>query len=300
MNVSIIIVNYNTTAHLRKCLDSIFDFAKCLVFEVIVIDNNSIDRSIEGLPDEFKSVKFFFRSSNDGFGAGCNYGANKAVGKYFLFLNPDIVLTNNAIYEFYKFMETNADVGICSGLLTDSVGNPRYTYNFFPNISWEFREAISRTTENKIGELLNKITIADKSKMFDVDWIMGACLFIRSELFKRLKGFDESLFLYYEDVDLEYRLSKFGFKVVVLPAIKLQHHEKSSITSGDGSDVYFYNMHKSKMKYMHKHLNFFKRNIVRFLFISGMLLRIFAIPFRKNNSAYNYRQAFNVLKIYLK
>lgn len=299
MNVSVIIINYNTSEYLKACLDSIIQYTQSLNFEIIVIDNNSTDRRIENLAYEYKSVKFILRDINDGFGAGCNYGAAQATGKYLLFLNPDILLTDNALYNFFIFMEKNSHIGLCSGLLTDSNGNAQYTYNYFPSISWEFKEAISRKTDERIKELLDRILLDHKQESFEVDWVMGACMFIRSELFHTLKGFDESLFLYYEDVDLEYRLSILKFKIVVLPGIYLIHHERSSVSSENGKNVYFYNMHKSKIRYMQKHFNFFKRNIIRILFITGMTLRIISLPFRKNSSGYNKEQSLNVLKMYI-
>lgn len=297
MNVSIIIVNYNTSEHVRKCLDSIFYFTKDMVFEVIVVDNNSPDRRIEELPKKYDSVKFIFRNINDGFGAGCNDGAKYSAGKYYLFLNPDIILKDNAVKKFYDFMEKNADVGLSSGLLVDSEGEPGYTYNDFPSVSWEFKVAISRNTDKRMKELLDKL-LTNKSEAFEVDWVMGACMFMRSELFNILNGFDDSFFLYYEDVDLEFRLDKLGYKIVILQDIRLIHHERSSVRSDEGTDVYLYNMHKSKIMFMNKHYSFIKRNFIRLLYIHGMIIRIITNPFRKDN-LFNQRQAFNVLKMYL-
>ncbi|MFZ1322260.1 MAG: glycosyltransferase family 2 protein [Ignavibacteria bacterium] len=298
-DVSVIIVNYNTTEHIKKCLDSISNYTKSINYEIIVVDNNSPDRSIEYFPNEFPAVKFIFRKVNDGFGAGCNFGVKNAKGKYLLFLNPDIVLKDNAIYEFFQFMEKNKNVGLCSALLTDSNGNFQYTYNYFPSVFWEFSEAITRKIPERIKELLDKLALESNRESLEVDWVIGACMFIRSELYKKLEGFDESFFLYYEDVDLEFRLSKLDFKIVVLPNIKIQHIERSSINPKNRYDVCYYNIHLSKMRYMNKHFGFFKRNFIRLLFILGMLLRLLVIVFNKKKSPYTSNQIINVLKIYL-
>ncbi|MBK7252919.1 MAG: glycosyltransferase [Ignavibacteria bacterium] len=97
MELSIIIVNYNTHEYLEKCLYSILKYLRKINFEIIVVDNNSTDRSIEKLEEKFVNVKFYFLNENKGFGAGCNYAAGKSSGKYLLLVNPDIEVTNNAI-----------------------------------------------------------------------------------------------------------------------------------------------------------------------------------------------------------
>ena len=300
MDVSIIIVNYNTNKHLRKCLISIFKHFKAIEYEVLVIDNNSSDRSIEKLVQKFPKVRFYLRDINDGFGAGCNYAAHHAKGKYFYFVNPDIIFINNAIYDFHKFMEEHLDVGICSGLLVDNDGEPQYSFNFFPSISWEFSQAISRSSGKRIKKLLCNPLLAENSmKEFKVDWFIGASMFIRSKQFKLINGFDKDMFLYYEDVDLALRLRKLNKRIVILPWIRIQHYGKSSVSNLNGDDIYFHNMHKSKLIYMYKYFSYFKRNIIRLLYIIGMILRILTNPFRQNKAAYTCSQAKIVLKIYL-
>src|SRR6266508_4930543 len=90
--ISVIIVNYNTAPHLRNCLNSIYKFTNIIEFEVVVVDNNSTDRDIESFPKTFPEVKFYFRNSNNGFGAACNFGAAHSGGIHLLFLNPDVIL----------------------------------------------------------------------------------------------------------------------------------------------------------------------------------------------------------------
>lgn len=299
MDVSIIIVNYNTSRHLRKCLSSIYFYIKKIEWEVLVVDNNSPDRSIEKLCEEFPMVKFYYRNVNDGFGAGCNFAVKCSKGKYVYFVNPDITFINNAVYEFFKFMEEHTDVGICSGLLIDANGELLYTYNYFPSISWEFSLAISRRYDEKINELFNYALINEKyKKEFEVDWLVGASMFVRVSYFKMIKGFDANIFLYYEDVDLSFRLREIKKRVFILSWIKIQHYQKSSVEDVNDSDVYYFNMHKGKLYYMYKHFNIFKRNFIRSLFIFGMIIRLLVLPFRKNKSAYTYRQVINILNIY--
>jgi len=299
MDISIIIVNYNTDMHLRECLKSIFKHFKNVEYEVLVVDNNSTDRSIEKLVQEFPEVKFYLRNINDGFGAACNYASKFAKGKYYYFVNPDIIFISNAVYDFFKFMENKKDIGICTGLLIDNQGKLQYSYNYFPSISWEFGQAISRGYSKRINKLLSHPSIIDSNgKEMDVDWIIGASMFVRSANFILLNGFDENIFLYYEDVDFAYRIRKLKKRVVILPWVKIQHYEKSSVESSGGNDIYFYNMHKGKLYYMYKHFSFLKRNLIRIMFIVGMIMRLITIPFRGKKSAHITNQILNILKIY--
>jgi GT2 family glycosyltransferase len=299
LDASVIIINYKTTCHLKNCLNSILLHSKEIDYEILVADNNSEDVEIEKLFTQYPTIKFFMRDVNDGFGAGCNFAVKKARGKYFLFVNPDVIFNDNSIKKFFDFIERNPEVALCSGIQVDENNKPQYSFNNFPNIGWEFREAISRTTDKKIQQLLDE-KLSDKSiKEAKVDWVIGACMFVRSDLFKKIGGFDENLFLYYEDVDLQYRLIKLGYKIKILTEVRIYHYQRSSVRSEEGKDVYYYNMHKSKMKYMQKHFNFFKRNLVRLMFITGMILRLITIPIRKEKSAYTSKQVLSVLKIYL-
>lgn len=299
MDVSVIIVNYNTTGFLRNFLNSVILNTKDVEYEIIVVDNNSSNREIENAVNEFKNVRFFLRDENDGFGAACNFGVKYSGGKYLFFMNPDIIIESNLIYEFYEFMERNVDINLCSGLLTDFDGLPQYSFNNFPSVNWEISEAFLRNTENKINKLLDN-ALYGNHEFVKVDWVIGACMFMRKNIFESINGFDDNFFLYYEDVDLQYRINKDRDKIVLLPEFKLKHHQKSSIESEKNSDVYYYNMHLSKMKYLYKHSGFLKRNLIRIINISGMGLRLISLPFRSKNSAYTKQQILNILKIYFR
>jgi len=299
MDVSVIIVNYNTADHLEKCLFSIIENTKNIDYEILICDNNSPDRDIEKLQCKFTNVNFFFRSSNDGFGAGCNYCAGKSRGKYLLFVNPDILIKGNAIIKFYEFMENNSEVGLCSGLQVDGDNNLQYSYNEFPDLSWEYKEAISRGTDKRINQLLNEIIEKANENISEVDWVIGACMFVRKVLFEKAGGFDETFFLYYEDVDLQYRIREYGYKIIILTDVRIFHFQRSSVRDIKGSDTYFYNMHKSKLIFIKKHYGLVKRFSIRLLFIIGFSLRIITEPFRKANSAYTKTQLKNILKLYL-
>ncbi len=301
MDVSVIIVNYNTVAFLYRCLDSILQYSKNIEFEVIVVDNNSTQREIETLPVIYPAVKFLFRNVNDGFGSGCNFGAQKANGKYLLFVNPDVIFKSDVIFLFFKYMEGNIDICLCSGLHEDENGELIYSFNYFPDFRSELREAFYVGYNKHIRSLLSKKEIELKQP-FEIDYALGALLFVRKTAFESINGFDERFFLYGEDIDFGYRLKKLG-KIICIPNVRVFHFYNSSVKHDSGKHIQTYHLNRSKMIYMYKHYNFFQRNFTRILMITGTLLRLMYLPFNKihkNNRLNDFNRILNGMFVFFK
>lgn len=303
MDLSVIIINYNTALHLSVCLSSIIEHTKRVKFQVIVVDNNSPEKEILKFPVEFPSVEFYFRNVNDGFGGGCDFGAQHAKGKYLAFINPDIILNSDSLSDFYDYMENNPETGLCAGLLVNNNNEPIYSFNKFPDIHWEVTEALLGNGKAKIDKLIKskRKYIVDRIP-FEIDWAIGADMFIRKDVYEKIGGFDKDFFLYSEDVDLQIRLRKLGYKIICLPSVKLYHHTKSSVALEDGDNIYQYNIHKSKLIFMYKHFSIIDRIIVRAGYIAGFLFRIMILPFRSKFEGHKTNklvQLSNLLKFYL-
>lgn len=300
IKISVIIVNYNTTEHIIKCLESTYDKTSGIEFEVIIVDNNSTDRSIEKLNEKFPQVQLILRNINDGFGCGCNVGAKNSKGKYLAFVNPDTFIKDNVLLELFNFMEQNPDVGICSGSFYDYDGIIRASYSIYPNLYTELLDAIGRGTNKRLMKYMENEN-NKKNLPFEVEWLMGAYMFFRKESFLKINGFDKDFFLYLEDAEIQYRINKAGYRIVYIPNIKIYHYNNSSVQSCEGENIYFYNTHRSKMIYFYKHFNFFKRNIIRLMHISGILIRISVLHVRasftgkKEQKMFQYRK---MLKVY--
>ena len=147
MDVSIIIVNYNTYDLTLDCINSIKEKTNNIKYEIIVVDNNSPNRIIENL--KLENVRLVLNSKNGGFGYANNIGNKYAKGKYLFFLNSDTILMNNAIFELFEFMEKKSNVGICGGNL--------YTLEHKPTISFErFKPSLINTVDNYLGDFLKK------------------------------------------------------------------------------------------------------------------------------------------------
>lgn len=300
-NLSIIIVNFNTDEYVRDCLISIQENLTLSDYEIIVVDNNSPNRSIEKLITEFKNVEFILLNKNKGFGSGCNTGFLQSKGEYILFLNPDIKVKKDSIEKLIDNYKTDKNIGIVSGLLMDEGNKISYSFNSFPDLSWEIKEAYGICLERTIKSLLNRSEIKNKVP-FEVDWFHGACILIRRDIFESVNGFDENIFLYYEDVDLQKRIKELGFKIVCIPSAEFYHQGESSISDDNLFDTYHRNMHISKMYYYKKNNMELKLLIIRILYIFGAVVKsmsLFIRPSMWGNLLSRLKQYFMIIKIYL-
>lgn len=252
MQVSIVIVNYHTIAFITKAISSIIEKTKNVEYEIIIVDNNSGDdfSLLEHLNYNFLHIHKL--PENIGFGRANNYGVSKAVGEYVLFLNPDTLLRNNAIYYLYHALEDNNEYGIVGGNLFSKEGTPNLSYGLFlPSIS----EELYGTTENLFHSYYMKrnyfFNFTGKHK--EVAYITGADIMMRRDLFNNIGGFDKRFFMYCEDADLAARVKKRGLKIVSIPKAEILHFEGKSVVFKEsrfwltytGRKTYF-NIHYSK------------------------------------------------------
>lgn len=212
--VSIVILSYNTSELLFKCLKSIFTHVKN-DFEVIVVDNASKDGSAAMVKEHFKKVRLVENPKNSGFAGGCNLGASFAKGDHILFLNSDAEVKNDPIPTLQETFRENNEVGIVGGILENYNGSLQRSFGDFytiPNI-------VTLLFVGEKGEL--KKYVEDKEKQ--VDWVSGGFMMVDLTHFKSVKGFNESYFMYIEDMDLCYRIRKKGLKVYVNPKARIKH-----------------------------------------------------------------------------
>lgn len=232
MNVSIIIVSYNTKELLCNCLKSIFENTKDIFFEVIVSDNGSTDGSVEMIKDVFPQVKLLENNANLGFGKANNIAAEKASGKYLFFLNSDTVLLNNAVKYFFDYAENNSSDYLLGSYLRYADRTISTSYGGFINpFVWTLKKDIydfyPKILEKRLSQIKEKREKKELSEKF-VDFVTGADLFIKNDVFKTLGGFDGHFFMYHEDEDLGRTALKNGFKSKIIPKPKIVHLESAS------------------------------------------------------------------------
>lgn len=202
--ISIIIVNYNGRTHLEKCLPSITK-SKYEKYEVILVDNNSSDSSIEFVQKNYPSVDVIKLDKNYGFAEPNNIGAKSAKGELLLFLNNDTIITPDSIAELINATKENPKVAIFQSLLLKPDGNIDSSGDFIDTYGRAY------SSREKTNEIKN-ITSA-----------RGASMMVRKEVFWDLGGFDKNYFATFEDVDLGLRAWIWGYKVVLVPKSVVYH-----------------------------------------------------------------------------
>ncbi len=207
MDVSVIILNWNTRKLLQECLQTLTHPQIGVDVEVIVVDNASSDDSRDMVRRDFPQVTLIANPMNIGFGAGNNVGIPASTGRYVLFLNSDTQVTEGALKAMVDYADANPDVGILGPKLLNADGSLQYSCRQYPNLATGFLH------NTPLGRLLPKNRFAadylmknwDHATPRNVDWVSGAALMIRRTLLDQIGGFDEDYYMYCEDVDLCWR-----------------------------------------------------------------------------------------------
>lgn len=255
MDVSVIIVNYNTCALTLQCLRTLYEETYGVSFEVIVVDNASKDDSVEKIRLNFPEVILIESPVNLGFGRANNKGVDVSQGKYLFFLNSDTILISNIIKTFFHYLEGHPEYVSCGGNLLDARGRNSSSHGCFPSLMCEFSNIGFRIFYNRFYiQHLALGQTAYEGNISSVHYISGADMFIRKDIFQLLNGFDENIFMYYEETDLYYRMNQAGFKSCILPYACLIHLEGGSF---DGVKPLNLNRFKmileSKLYFFRKH-----------------------------------------------
>lgn len=230
MELSIIIVSWNVKKELITALKSIQEYSPRCDFETIVIDNASTDGTSEMISGDFPDVITIENKENRGFAAANNQGIEKSQGQYILLLNPDTILHSGSLDLLINFMDRNEDVGACGPKLLNADGTVQRSVRRFPT----FRAALYRhTILNLVGlfrgqyrKWLMKDFTYDVQA--DVCQLMGAALLIRNSIIRQVGAMDEAFFMYFEEVDLCYRIRQAGWRIVFNPEVVITHIGGSS------------------------------------------------------------------------
>lgn len=248
--LSIVILSYNTKKLTLDCIESVFDqYSKNIEngeFEIIVADNASTDGTpveISNLKSKISNLKLIQNKNNFGFSKGNNAAVRDARGKYILFLNSDTQVKDKELLSMIDFLEKNPKVGILGGKIINNDQTPQPSAGKFYTL---LNLCIVLLGLERLG-----FVRSSPSKISRVDWVSGAFMMIGKDLFDRLGGFDEHLFMYLEDMELCYRAKKEDFLTYFYPNVKLMHKKLGSsnktfaIINIYKGILYFYKKHKS-------------------------------------------------------
>ncbi|OSZ82040.1 hypothetical protein CAP35_01860 [Chitinophagaceae bacterium IBVUCB1] len=275
MKLSVIIVNYNVKYFLEVCVHSVQRATQGMDAEIIVVDNNSTDGSIQMLADKFPGVVRIENKHNAGFGKANNQGVAIAKGEYILFLNPDTVMPEDFFRKMLAYMDAHPEAGSIGPKLLDGKGQfAPDGKKSFPSLS----VAIFKTTG--INKLFSKSPYFNKyyavhiseDETAAVDVLSGCCMLVRASILPQIGGaFDEDYFMYCEDVDLSYRIQKAGHQNIYYPEVSLIHYKGESTRKATLSYVRIFN--EALSTFVKKHYS--KNNARLFiLFINiGIVLR---------------------------
>lgn len=232
MDVSVIMINYNTFELTKNALDSIFEYTSGLEYEIVLIDNNSPDGSGEKLKAHFGDrIKYIQAGANLGTSKSFNLGLRAAGGRYVLWLNTDILIKENFIKKLFDYMESNPRCGICGGNVLDFNGRPAHSFRkAFPSLWEEFKsKSLIVATFRKIFKrpFFNEYNYSGKP--MKVGYITGADMMIRSDVLDKVGGFDEDIFMYSEEVEFTWRaVHNAGAEVISVPDAHIFHLEGAS------------------------------------------------------------------------
>jgi len=257
LDISIIIVNWNTKNLLISCIDSIYNNISNLHFEIIVVDNGSQDGSITAVKEKYPNIILIANNKNLGFAVANNMAFKLMKGKYALLLNTDCILTKGAIEELFNFMEKHPEAGICCGQLLNMDGSKQNSFSSFPSI---FFYLINESLLKFIWP--SKFPSKYKSYSFPikVDSCIGACMLIRKKALKDVGYFDEDYFFFFEETDMAYRMKKKGWEIYFIPSAYIYHAQGKSVGAKPYSRMMFY---KSRYIFFKKHYP----NIYRFFYV---------------------------------
>jgi GT2 family glycosyltransferase len=271
--IGIIIVNFNTKGVTYNCVKSILDNSVDIEYSIMIWDNNSSDDSTIFFHEKFgniSNINIFASKSNLGFGRACNE-ASKVFSNvdYFLFLNPDTIFNDNILINFisaYDELSKTTNIGCLGVELYNLNGISIESDKKFPTV-YDFiksRFSFLRKSESSLNKKLNGFEYQI------VDYICGADLFIEKMLFLKIGGFDEDYFMYYEEIDLQYRLKNKGFNNILLKNCGINHIGGVSL-SNNSKLVNLYSL-ESLLKYFKKHSTFLEYFFLR-------MYLIFMFPF---------------------
>jgi N-acetylglucosaminyl-diphospho-decaprenol L-rhamnosyltransferase len=263
-SVHIVIVNWNTGEYLRRCLSSIVaaETSGLRLERVTVVDNASVDDSVSGLDDLPLPLELMRNPRNIGFGAACNQGAGISEADYLLFLNPDTQLLPDTLVPVARFMQSERaqGIGICGVESIDRDGHPVISCARFPTLRVLFGK-MSRLHRVLPGLFPSHHLLARETRQSRVvDQVIGAFFFVRGDLFRRLGGFDERYFLYFEEVDFALRARNQGASSYFLKTAKILH--EGNVSSSQVVDVRLYHSLRSRLIFARTHWQPWKATVL--------------------------------------
>ncbi len=271
MDLTIAIISYNTRDLLLACLQSIRDMTTDVEYELIVIDNASSDGSAAAVRAQFPQARVIANQDNGGYAKACNQAVEIGSGRHVLFLNSDTVMRACTLSRMVACLDMQPDIGAVSCLQCDKAGQVLQSCFPFPSVRDHLRYSpwVPRIIQCAVGgDVELDFTVSQ-----DVEWANGACLMVRKGLFEHMGGFDSRFFMYFEDVDLCFRIHQRGYRVWHAADCEVVHLiGRSSVECRDQLNVQW---ELSRILYVEKHFWWLERLIMKAWIGGGVLAKLF-------------------------
>ncbi len=234
MDLTIIIVTYNSRAPVERCIASIEMHEPRRAYEIVVVDNASSDGTAEAVAKRFPRVRVLANGENLGYSRGVNQGIRLSSGRAILILNPDIIVREGSIDRLMEFLDSHPDAGIVGSKLVYPDGRLQHSCrSFYTMGALVLRRTFLGALFPRAKPLRDHLLLDyDHETPRKVDWIIGACMLVRRAALEKVGAMDERFFLYFEDIDWCNRMKRHGWSVYYAPSSVMTHtYERSSARS---------------------------------------------------------------------
>lgn len=299
MSVAIVILNWNGEKFLEKFLPGLVEHTNLNVYDLYVADNGSTDGSLQLINKLYPQIKTILFDQNYGFAGGYNKALEQINADYFLILNSDVEVSPNWLDTLYAYMEDNKDVAACQPKIKSYHNKELFEHagaagGFIDKYGFPFcRGRVFGTVEQDRGQY---------DYVSDVFWASGACLMIRSEMFRKVGGFDAEFFAHMEEIDLCWRLNSRGYRIVCVPqsvvyhvgggTLNVEHPRKTYLNFRNNLLMLYKNLPQAEMLNILERRFFFDYAAALQLFITGKFKNAFSI-YRARRDFYLIKDSFD-------
>jgi N-acetylglucosaminyl-diphospho-decaprenol L-rhamnosyltransferase len=297
VDLSIVIVNYNTANYTAQCLDSIAQHAPNCGYEIVVVDNASTDDSADRLEANYPQVKLVRSRENRGIAGGNNMGIRAGSGRYVLLLNNDTLVLPGTLNRVVTFLDEHPEAGGVGGQLLNEDGSFQAGAVDFHSLWQDF------LIITKIGQHFRPYypSYPPGSKVRQVDWLSTAFMLFRRDALEGVGLVDEAYFIYSDETDLQYRLHQAGWKIYYLPDVQTIHFGGKSLNPWRRRKMFYRGM----LLFFHKHYARWQEVVLRLMLvgISALKLPIWAatylLPRWRERSRHELNSNLDILRMCL-
>ncbi len=270
LDLAIVIINYNSSEFSQKCIQSILENTTSTIsYEIIIVDNASKNRDYEALKNyisnlENTNITLYRSRINTGFGGGNMYGVQFAHANYYLFLNNDTLLIKDPIKICFDFMEKTEDAALCGPQIFNEHQKKEVSFDHFTSLG---REILGKKMLEFIFPKTKPNRRKQYSKPLSVDYVNGSFMFFRAKDFDSVGGFDTTIFLYFEESDICYRLKKKNRKTYFIPSASYLHYQGKSVQKTAWNIRTKIELKTSMFYVIRKNYGYFHYQLLRVFFI---------------------------------